>query len=73
MRQNPACTRSSQSGRKELQSRGGLDQIQEEIITGKALDFLLTNATVVEVPKPTEPEPEPAAAEAPAAEPEPAA
>ena len=31
---------------KELEKRGGLDQINEEIITGKVLDFLLANASV---------------------------
>ena len=31
---------------KELEKRGGLDQINEEIITGKVLDFLVANASV---------------------------
>ena len=31
---------------KELEKRGGLDQINEEIITGKTLDFLMANASV---------------------------
>ena len=35
---------------KELQKRGALDQIQEEIVTGKTLDFLISNATVTEAP-----------------------
>ncbi|MDQ3620884.1 MAG: trigger factor [Verrucomicrobiota bacterium] len=31
---------------KELEKRGGLDQINEEILTGKVLDFLVANASV---------------------------
>ena len=31
---------------KELEKRGGLDQINEEIITAKVLDFLMANASV---------------------------
>ncbi len=31
---------------KELEKRGGIDQINEEIITGKVLDFLVSNASV---------------------------
>ena len=31
---------------KELEKRGGLDQINEEMITGKVLDFLVANASV---------------------------
>ena len=31
---------------KELEKRGALDQINEEIITGKVLDFLVANASV---------------------------
>ncbi len=31
---------------KELEKRSGIDQINEEIITGKALDFLIANASV---------------------------
>jgi trigger factor len=35
---------------KELQSRNGLDQIQEEMLTAKALDFLVANASVTTAP-----------------------
>ena len=35
---------------KELQSRGGLDQIHEEMLTAKALDFLISNASVTTAP-----------------------
>ena len=31
---------------KELEKRGGIDQINEEIVTGKVLDFLVANAAV---------------------------
>jgi len=31
---------------RELESRNGVDQLEEEILTGKALDFLSSNATV---------------------------
>jgi hypothetical protein len=35
---------------KELQSRGGIDQIHEEMLTAKALDFLVSNASVTTAP-----------------------
>jgi hypothetical protein len=35
---------------KELRSRGGLDQIHEEMLTAKALDFLVSNASVTTAP-----------------------
>ena len=35
---------------KELQNRSGLDQIHEEMLTAKALDFLLSNASVTTAP-----------------------
>ena len=35
---------------KELQSRGGIDQIHEEMLTAKALDFLISNASVTTAP-----------------------
>ncbi|HZH98460.1 MAG TPA: trigger factor [Fimbriimonadaceae bacterium] len=35
---------------KELEKRNGLDQINEEILTAKVLDFLLTNASVTDAP-----------------------
>jgi trigger factor len=35
---------------KELEKRSGLDQIQEEIVTGKTLDFLVANASVTAAP-----------------------
>jgi hypothetical protein len=61
---------------KELQKRGALDQIQEEIVTAKALDFVLGHAIVTEsaLPlasaSPESPAAEPAAkAEPPADEP----
>jgi trigger factor len=35
---------------KELRSRNGLDQIHEEMLTAKALDFLVSNASVTTAP-----------------------
>ena len=35
---------------KELEKRGALDQIQEELLTGKVLDFLVANASVTDHP-----------------------
>jgi trigger factor len=35
---------------KELEKRNALDQIQEEIVTGKTLDFLVANASVTAAP-----------------------
>lgn len=35
---------------KELEARNAMDQIQEEIITSKVLDFLVQNAVVAELP-----------------------
>lgn len=35
---------------KELEKRNGVDQIQEEIVTGKTLDFLIANANVSPAP-----------------------
>jgi trigger factor len=37
---------------KELQKRGALDQIQEEIVTAKALDFVVGHAIITESPLP---------------------
>ena len=58
---------------KELQKRGAIDQIQEEIVTAKALDFVLGHAMITEsalpaAPAAAEPEAqaEPAAEEPPA-------
>jgi trigger factor len=36
--------------RKELEKRNGLEQIQEEIISAKTLDFLVSNASVTAAP-----------------------
>ncbi len=35
---------------KELKKRGALDQIQEEMLTAKVLDFLFSNASVTTAP-----------------------
>lgn len=35
---------------KELEKRGALDQIQEELLTGKVLDFLVANASLAPAP-----------------------
>ncbi|HEV7406802.1 MAG TPA: trigger factor [Chthoniobacteraceae bacterium] len=51
---------------KELQKRGAIDQIQEEIVTAKALDFVVGHAIVTETARP-------AAAPAESSTPEPAA
>jgi len=32
---------------KELEKRNAIDQMSEDILTGKALDFLLSNATIM--------------------------
>ena len=37
---------------KELQKRGAIDQIQEEIVTAKALDFVVGHAIITESPLP---------------------
>lgn len=37
---------------KELEKRNGIDQISEEILTAKTLDFLVSHATVTEAPAP---------------------
>jgi trigger factor len=42
---------------KELEKRNALDQIQEEIVTGKVLDFLVTNANVTNAPEGGESQP----------------
>jgi FKBP-type peptidyl-prolyl cis-trans isomerase (trigger factor) len=34
--------------RKQLEERGGLDEIHEELLMAKVLEFLVTNATVTE-------------------------
>jgi trigger factor len=39
---------------KELEARNAMDQIQEEIITSKVLDFLVQNAVVAELPAETQ-------------------
>jgi hypothetical protein len=35
---------------KELEKRNAIDQISEEIVTAKALDFLIANASVTSAP-----------------------
>lgn len=37
---------------KELEKRGAMDQIQEEILSGKVLDFLIANASIIHAPAP---------------------